>query len=35
MNYLDLLKEQFNHHVLFREKRPGVMQLVADRKSVV
>jgi hypothetical protein len=29
MNYLDLLKEQFNHHVLFREKRPGVMQLVA------
>src|ERR1039458_5172378 len=29
MNYLDLLKEQFNHHILFREKRPGVMQLVA------
>ncbi len=27
MNYLDLLKEQFNHHVLLREKRPGVMQL--------
>lgn len=29
MNYLELLKEQFNHHLLLREKRPGVMQLVA------
>ncbi|MCX5872272.1 MAG: DUF1828 domain-containing protein [Deltaproteobacteria bacterium] len=29
MNYLDLLKEQFNSQVLFRERRPGVIQLVA------
>jgi len=29
MSYLDLLKEQFNHHILLREKRPGVLQLVA------
>lgn len=29
MNYLDLLKEQFNHHVDFRERRPGIIQLVA------
>jgi hypothetical protein len=28
MNYLDLLKEQFNHQVALREKRPGIMQLV-------
>jgi hypothetical protein len=25
----DLLKEQFNHHVTFRERRPGVVQLIA------
>jgi hypothetical protein len=29
MSYLDLLKEQFNHHVAFRERRPGVLQLIA------
>ncbi len=29
MNYLDLLREQFNHHVDFRERRPGVLQLLA------
>jgi hypothetical protein len=29
MNYFDLLKEQFNNQVSFREKRPGVQQLVA------
>ncbi|MDP2983841.1 MAG: DUF1828 domain-containing protein [Candidatus Latescibacter sp.] len=29
MNYLELLKPQFNNHVTIREKRPGVMQLVA------
>jgi hypothetical protein len=29
MNYLDLLKEQFSHHVAFRERRPGVLQLLA------
>ncbi|MBI1815341.1 MAG: DUF1828 domain-containing protein [Deltaproteobacteria bacterium] len=29
MSYLDLLKEQFNHHVAFRERRPGVLQLLA------
>jgi hypothetical protein len=29
MNYLDLLKDQFNHHVAFRERRPGVLQLIA------
>lgn len=29
MNVTDLLKEQFNSHVALREKRPGVLQLVA------
>lgn len=29
MNAVELLREQFNSHVLLREKRPGVMQLVA------
>ncbi|MCX5873213.1 MAG: DUF1828 domain-containing protein, partial [Deltaproteobacteria bacterium] len=29
MNYLDLLKEQFNSQVLFRERRPGIIQLIA------
>ena len=29
MNYLDLLQSQFNHHVSLREKRPGIVQLVA------
>jgi hypothetical protein len=29
MNYLDLLRDQFNDHVALREKRPGVMQLIA------
>lgn len=29
MNAIELLREQFNSHVTFREKRPGVMQLVA------
>lgn len=29
MNYLDLLKAQFNNRIAFREKRPGVLQLVA------
>jgi len=29
MKYLDLLKEQFNNQVSFKEKRPGVFQLVA------
>jgi hypothetical protein len=29
MSYLDLLKEQFNHHVAFQERRPGVLQLIA------
>jgi hypothetical protein len=29
MNYLDLLREQFNNQVSFRERRPGVLQLVA------
>lgn len=28
MNYLDLLRAQFNNRINFREKRPGVMQLV-------
>lgn len=27
MNYLDLLKTQFNNRVAFKEKRPGLMQL--------
>lgn len=29
MNYLDLLQSQFNHRVSLREKRPGIVQLVA------
>ena len=29
MNAVELLREQFNSHVALREKRPGVMQLVA------
>ena len=29
MNYLDLLIKQFNNQVSFRERRPGVLQLVA------
>ena len=29
MNAIELLREQFNSHVALREKRPGVMQLVA------
>lgn len=29
MNYLDLLKEQFNNKVGFNEKRPGIYQLFA------
>ena len=29
MNYLDLLQSQFNHRVSLREKRPGILQLVA------
>ena len=29
MNYLDALKEQFNNQVSFRQKRPGILQLVA------
>jgi len=29
MNYLDLLRAQFNNQVSFRERRPGVLQLVA------
>ena len=29
MNYLDLLKEQFNNQIAFREKRPGILQLIA------
>jgi hypothetical protein len=29
MNYLDLLKEQFNNQIRFHEKRPGILQLVA------
>jgi len=28
MNYLDLLKAQFNNRIDFREKRPGVLQLI-------
>jgi len=28
MNYLDLLRAQFNNRVDFREKRPGVLQLI-------
>jgi hypothetical protein len=29
MNAVELLREQFNSHVTLREKRPGVMQLIA------
>ena len=29
MNYLDFLRDQFNNQVSFRERRPGVLQLVA------
>jgi hypothetical protein len=29
MNYLDILRAQFNNQVSFRERRPGVLQLVA------
>lgn len=29
MSYLELLREQFNNQVSFRERRPGVLQLVA------
>jgi hypothetical protein len=29
MNYLDLLREQFNNQVAFRERRPGILQLIA------
>ncbi len=29
MNAVELLREQFNSHVALREKRPGVLQLVA------
>jgi len=29
MNFLDLLREQFNNQISFRERRPGVQQLVA------
>ncbi|MEK6409396.1 MAG: DUF1828 domain-containing protein [Acidobacteriota bacterium] len=29
MNYLDLLREQFNHQIAFRERRPGTLQLIA------
>lgn len=29
MNYLDTLREQFNNHVRFQERRPGIFQLVA------
>lgn len=29
MNYLELLREQFNHQIAFRERRPGIFQLIA------
>jgi len=29
MNPIELLREQFNSHIDLREKRPGVLQLVA------
>ena len=29
MTGLDLLKQQFNSHVAFRERRPGVLQVLA------
>ncbi|MCX6640792.1 MAG: DUF1828 domain-containing protein [bacterium] len=29
MNYLELLKEQFNHKISLSEKRPGILQLIA------
>ena len=28
MNYIELLRKQFNHQITFREKRPGVLQLI-------
>lgn len=28
MDYLDLLKKQFNHQIAIREKRPGITQLI-------
>jgi hypothetical protein len=29
MNYLELLRKQFNNHLAFQERRPGIMQLIA------
>jgi hypothetical protein len=29
MDFLENLKSEFNHHVSFREKRPGIMQVLA------
>jgi hypothetical protein len=29
MDFLDNLKSEFNHHVSFREKRPGILQVLA------
>ena len=29
MNYIELLKEQFNHQIAVRERRPGIYQLIA------
>lgn len=29
MRYIALLKEQFNHQIAFREKRPGIFQMIA------
>ena len=29
MNAVELLREQFNSHVSIREKRPGILQLIA------
>lgn len=29
MIYLEMLKEQFNHQIEFRERRPGILQLIA------
>jgi Domain of unknown function DUF1828 len=28
MNYLNLLRSQFNNHIAFRERRPGILQLI-------
>ena len=33
MTGLDLLKQQFNGHVAFRERRPGVLQVLAPLVS--